>query len=527
MHRIILLVVSILLLAGPATEARAHASLISSVPATGAVLAQEPERVVLSFSEPSGLLAARLITPDGASHDLREFAVSGATISIPLPEALPQGTFVLSWRAASEDGHPIAGTVLFSIGAAGGTATAIVADDPLVDPLLWLARALMFIGVFLGAGAGGFRFIDNALPRQARLAATWLMAFGFAGAGWSFFLHGLTLLGLPLTAVLRPEPWVAGTFSTYGATVIVVFSALLLGYIALHAPPQRTAATAGGLALFAIGLAATLSGHASTAEPQWLMKTAIFVHVACIAWWVGSLFPLSLMLRREHARAAPPLLRFSRWIPFAIVPLVASGVTLAIVQLGWPSAAWLTPYGYVLAGKLLLLAILFAAAAYNRWVLTAPAVRGEPRAMQRMRRTIMTEIGLVLAILALVAVWRFTPPPRALANAPLAAASIELTDGDLVATLQLTSQAVGPVGGMLALATADGAPLVPRTVVLSFGLPEAGIAGIEAGLAPVGDGTWEISGLVLPLPGEWEVEVEARVSDFELARLQGTLAVTP
>jgi copper transport protein len=356
------------------------------------------------------------------------------------------------------------------------------------------------------------------------------MAFGFAAGGWSFLLHGLTLLGLPLTAVLRPEPWVAGTFSTYGATVIVLFSALLLGYIAVNAPPRRTAAGAGALALLAIGLAATLSGHASTAEPQWLMKMAVFIHVVCIAWWVGSLFPLGLVLGEGRSRAAPPLVRFSRWIPFAIVPLVASGVTLAVVQLGWPGAAWLSPYGYVLAGKLVLLLILFAAACYNRWVLTAPAVRGEARAMQRMRRTILTEIILVLAILALVAGWRFTPPPRALADATdpvLTATSVELIDGAITATVLLDSPMVGAVSGTLSLASTDGKLMIPRSVAVSFALPDAGIEEIDAELVPDGEGAWEIQGVVLPVPGEWQVEVEVRVSDFDLARMRGELVVVP
>lgn len=528
MVRLVLVVLGILLLAAVPTGVRAHATLLSSAPASGAILDQSPGRVVLSFNEPTGLLAARLITPDGTVHDLTEFSASGTTLTIIVPDNLPQGTSVLSWRAASEDGHPIAGTVLFSVGAAGGAATELAAEDPLVAPLLWLARAMMFIGVIIGAGAGGYRMIDLALPRAAGLAATWLMALGFAGAGWSFFLHGLTLLGLPLSAVLRPEPWVSGLFSTYGATVIVLFSALLLGYIAVHAPFRRIALAAAILGFFAIGLATTLSGHASTAEPQWLMRTAIFVHVVCIAWWVGCLVPLSLVLARADDRAAAPLIRFSRWIPYVIAPLVVSGITLAIVQMGWPGPAWLTPYGYVLAGKLFLLLLLFSAASYNRWVLTAPAIRGETRALRDMRRTIVSEVVLVVAILALVAGWRFTPPPRAFVEPPPATeTAIELAQGDVVATLTLAVPEAGPVSGTLALMSAAGEPILPRAIALGFSLPAAGVEEIQAQLAPAGDGLWNISAATLPLAGEWQVEVEVRISDFELARLRGTVPVDP
>jgi copper transport protein len=66
------------------------------------------------------------------------------------------------------------------------------------------------------------------------------------------------------------------------------------------------------------------------------MRTMIFLHVTSIAWWAGELLPLALLLRQPEAGANPPLMRFSQFIPFVIVPLVISGLTLTAIQLGLP-----------------------------------------------------------------------------------------------------------------------------------------------------------------------------------------------
>ena len=38
--------------------------------------------------------------------------------TVSLPDGMANGTYVMSWRVISADGHPVAGSVLFSVGAA-------------------------------------------------------------------------------------------------------------------------------------------------------------------------------------------------------------------------------------------------------------------------------------------------------------------------------------------------------------------------------------------------------------------------
>src|SRR5262245_56901954 len=101
---------------GFSSVAHAHASLLSTVPGDGAMVATAPSGFSLTFNEPGSPLLVKLIEPDGSSVALDRIELKGNTLEISAPDGLGQGTHVLSWRAISEDGHPVGGSVVFSIG---------------------------------------------------------------------------------------------------------------------------------------------------------------------------------------------------------------------------------------------------------------------------------------------------------------------------------------------------------------------------------------------------------------------------
>src|SRR6516164_6572292 len=123
------------------------------------------------------------------------------------------------------------------------------------------------------------------------------------------------------------------------------------------------------------------------------------------------------------ARARGPLSvdaqleRFSRAIPLVIVLLVASGLRLAFVQLDRIAALWTTSYGQLLACKLAGVVVLLALAAANRYRLVPKFETSAAAAARPLATAIAFELAIALLILSLVALWRFTPPPRALAVA--------------------------------------------------------------------------------------------------------------
>src|SRR5690606_1792572 len=121
-----------------------------------------------------------------------------------------------------------------------------------------------------------------------------------------------------------------------------------------------------------------------------------------------------LPLRRLLQVAGPevgPLRRFSAAIAPVVLMLLLSGTVLVWLQFDGPSSLWATAYGRVFLIKSMLVLALLLIAAHNRWRLTAAVLRGDPRATRGMARAIAVEAVIVLAILATVAAWRFTPPP--------------------------------------------------------------------------------------------------------------------
>src|SRR6186997_1138914 len=111
------LAVMILLAQAPAQTALAHASLVSSQPEDGAVLRESPELVILIFNEPVAPLRLQLIDRSGQVTPLTDIVQRNMTVLVRPPQGLlGQGTHALSWRVVSSDGHPVGGTLIFSVG---------------------------------------------------------------------------------------------------------------------------------------------------------------------------------------------------------------------------------------------------------------------------------------------------------------------------------------------------------------------------------------------------------------------------
>jgi copper transport protein len=503
-------------------QALAHAALVRAVPADGSVVATAPETISLTFTEPVAPLVLTLVRPDGARIALDRFALRDSTLDVTVPDRLGEGTYVLSWRVISEDGHPVAGSAVFSIGApaAGAQPRDSNPTDLVVDGALWLAKVALYLGLFVGIGGA---FFVHWIGGPAR-AARWAMASGLVAAGLSVGLQGLDALGLSLSGLMQGEAWTAGLKTTYGTTALVAGLALAAGLasFALSGWAGRMLSLA---ALVAVGVALAASGHASAAHPQWLTRPAVFLHVVAIAFWIGALLPLGLLLREGGPSATAALARFSRAIPFAVAPLVVAGIVLAVIQVGEPAALWTTAYGRVLLAKLALLVALFGLAAINRWRLTGAAAAGEAWARKRLVRATAVELVLAVAIFGVVATWRFTPPPRALQAAAAAPASVHIHTAKAMAEVTITPGHAGPVSAKISVLTGDFGPLDAKEVTLALSDPAAGVEPIKRPATKSADGTWQVDGLTVPVPGHWDVDVAILLSEFELVHLRDAVDI--
>lgn len=528
MNRLLrLLALAVLAMLIHVEAAWSHASLNGTDPADGTVVETAPQVYSLTFSEPVSPLSLRLVKPDGSSIALDRFKVRGNVVGIEAPGELGRGTHVLSWRVVSEDGHPVGGSVIFSIGEPSAQAPVVEEQiDWTVRLWLWASKLALYVGLFIGIG-GVFarRILMPSIETGGRLIAAALV-IGAVGSVVSLGFQGLDALGAQASRLAEPVIWSTGYGTSYGSTVIVAVAAFALAGASIVLNGFVASAVAAGAWLLA-GTALALSGHASAASPQWLMRPAVFLHATAIAIWIGALAPLGLALRRKRPGAVEALHRFSRIIPVIVAVLILAGIVLAAVQVQEPAALLLTAYGQVFLIKLALLAGLFMLAAMNRWFLTTPAEAQDVSGTRRLVRSIAVETVVVILIFGVAAAWRFTPPPRALAAAAAAPATTHIHTAKAMADLTITPGRVGTVSVSAVIMTGEFGPLDAKEVTFVFSNPTAGIEPFRRKAGKPGDGTWQADGVVLPLPGEWSVRVDVLISDFEMARLEGRVQIRP
>ncbi len=515
------------LLLALAVSASAHASLNDSLPAGDAILDAAPPTYALTFSEPVSPLALRLVRPDGTSIALDDFTLRDRTLDIAAPTDLGRGTHVLSWRVVSADGHPVGGSVVFSIGEA--SAEAPLVEEPADQAMragVWLSRIALYVGLVFGVGGVfALRVLTPGITSGKRAAAV-ALGVGAAGSILSAGFQGLDALGAPTGRLAEPIIWSTGLSTTFGTTVGVALLALLLGAAGLLLR-GRPGVAAAIVAVLAAAVAPAFSGHASAAAPQWLMRPVVFLHVATITFWIGALVPLGLALKRSEPGAAPALNRFSRIIPPFVAVLAATGVVLAVVQVEHPAALLDTAYGQIFLVKIVLLTGLFLLAAVNRWSLTGPAQGGDEAVTRRLARSVAVEVVVALAIIGAAAAWRFTPPPRVLAAQAREPATVYIHTDRALAYVWMRPGRSGPVDVSVNVLTGDFTQLDAKEVTIVLSNPNAGIEPFSRKLTRAGEANWHSEALTIPLPGLWRVRIDVLVSDFELVRLEGQIRIRP
>jgi copper transport protein len=499
-----------------ATGAFAHATLVSAEPADGSVMAKAPTIAQLRFNESVTPAAISLIDAEGKTRDDVSFRADGQSILVTLPDNLPHGTQVISYRVVSEDGHPVAGSLMFSVGAATRTIAA-PAEGGVVAALIWLARISVYLGLFVGVGGVFFAAWIGCGPDGGRIILG-ALGVGMVSAVASLGLQGLDLHDLPLTALATLAPW-KGAFSTsFGPSMLIAIAAMAIARFAWRSPTMTIAWVLTTLAMAGAGLSLATSGHAATASPQWLTRLSVFIHGVGVAYWIGALAPLAAMARRRSS----DLLRALRWFSAGAVPVVGlvalTGLTLAIVQLENLRALVDTNYGIILLVKLALVVVLLGFAALNRFLVT-PALAADPDTMPLLG-SVLIECVLVIGILAAVAGWRFTPPPRALAAATPAPIAIHIHTDAAMFQVLIAPGKVGTDNFVLQLMNGDASAFEAKEVTLTLSLPERGIEGLErkATLGP--DTYWHVRNVVLPLSGRWHMRIEALVTDFQKVTLE-------
>lgn len=526
-----------------ASPAAAHAALIGTDPADGAVLPVSPDGVTLTFNEPVVLTPRGIEVLDAAGSPVASTArTEDALVEVDLGETLGAGTYVLAWRVVSADGHPLSGSVTFSVErpSAAVDVRAASAEPAATDRLRATVQGLEYVGLLLLAGLAVFA--TWILPARARARIPRRLGIlGGVAAGLALLaaaalvpLSGAVRLGRSASAVATDAAWDPGLVGNelLALGLVSLGCAIAAGALALPAGPTGRARRAVLLLGAALALGAPTSvGHTRSRDPQALLVLADLTHLAAGAVWFGGLVGLVLVLpglSRHDGLAAEVLSRFSAFAAVTLVALVAMGGVLSWRILGsWDNLVH-SAYGLLLLAKVAIVLAAVAVASANRFLLL-PRVRGATRrrdarrASRLTRRAVAGEAALLAVVLLVTGfLTGQTPHDAASSLAQRGVLSRTVTVDDLQVLARLTADAAGPNTIEVELHDRAGRP------VETAGPPSVSVRStrVDLGTVPVtttGKGAYRAP-VVLPAPGRWEVQVSVPLSAFE--RPVTTLALT-
>ncbi|GAA4984144.1 copper resistance protein CopC [Streptomyces hyderabadensis] len=494
----------------------------------------------------------------------------------------------MAWRVVSADSHPVSGAFTFSVGKPSQTTAPVdtgPTEDPLTAALHKLARYVSYLAAALLIGTAAFVALcrpPDPAPLRRPLVAGW----------W-------TLLAATVVLLVLRAPYEAGTgpasaldADALADTLTGRPGVLLLTRLALLAPValflvgvsradryRRHSPLVGAAgAALAVGLALTWAAaeHAAAGIQVPLAMASSTVHLLATAVWLGGLTALILTLRATADAAT--IARFSRVALASVCVLVTTGVYQSWRGLGSWQALTGTTYGRLLLVKVVLVAVLLAAAAVSRrWTTalatTAITVRAPDPVRERvpqppggppeptttttatpttptttatattpttatttstsslrrgLRRSVLAEAVIAAVVLAVTTVLTGTPPGRA---ADEAARTTVPAGGVLPASVTTIPFEVGTAGRGTVQITLDpgrtgdnavqavvygpdGSLAAVPELRLSFTLPDKDVGPIDADLTDRG-GYWSANTVTLPLPGTWTMRVTVRVSEID------------
>jgi methionine-rich copper-binding protein CopC/putative copper export protein len=383
-----------------ASPASAHASLVGTDPARGTIADVAPTVITLRFSESVQPVAerTRVVAPDGkeASAGKAKRGSSSSQVKIPLKKGLGKGTYVVSYRIISADGHPVSGGYTFSIltpskaAASVGDTSGLNADDggAAVDP--WVR------GVQSATRYMGYAGISLLAGPVLMLLALWPRRLSTKGPGrlaWTGW--GLLFAGTLGTVVLQ-QPYTDGdgitglSFSGLGSTAETTVGAAMFARLAflLAAAPvlvrilkpadpeedRRVDRVLVAVLGVAILLSFPFAGHAGQSVAPFLSVPAIAVHVGAMAIWLGGLVVLAgyLLPRAKYRELQVILPVWSRWASISVVAIIGSGTIETFLEIGGVSGLnrlFTTTWGQLVVTKIIWLgAILVVAANSRTWV---------------------------------------------------------------------------------------------------------------------------------------------------------------
>ncbi len=514
--------------------ASAHATVESSTPADGQSLPASPSEISVTFNEPVSTASGGLsvLNADGTHVDAGKSQVTdGRTLVTEIPQPLPDGTYVATYRVLSADGHPVSGSFLFGVGsgAVDRSAQPQASGDRLWGIIGGISRALMYLAALIAAGVAFFlAFIHDHDADRWRIVpfvriGSILALFSAIGVVMSqaALLTGKGAGAITDTNVLR---------DVLNQNLGWSLALMMIGLAVVHLSTDITKKVVSQSFAFYGGLAVTISfavwGHATELAPRAVSLVADAVHATAAALWLGGLIGLVMVLSLRSAETvrstAGIISRFSLMAFWSVIALAIAGLTLTVTGSNASLHAIVTTtWGQLVLAKVGLTLIVVIIAAWNRRTLvpslTTPTETTNDLSIRwaTLLRTVRTEALLLVVVVCLTAILVNIPPARTAAVSKTTRFDVSKRVDTGTVELSVDPAIVGPNTVIARYADGTGQPLnVANSMTIEFSQPSAGLEPITRQVPASEPGVFTIQGNEFSIPGTWTVTIAVRTGDF-------------
>jgi copper resistance protein D len=258
-----------------------------------------------------------------------------------------------------------------------------------------------------------------------RLTVWGLIAALLSALLW-FWLEVASMSGLPLQNTFSASAWRTVLLETrFGRIWQLRFGLIATAFVLVASALAQIKARRALIAvlwLVSVVLLVSLAliSHAAAATMQPLGMLGDMIHLCAAGLWIGGLVPLAIFLACVRAsfslsEMVPYVLpRFSTLSLCCVSVLFVSGISNSWLLVGSIYALFATPYGQLLLFKLALFAILVGFGARNRFLVKAklPKAAADPNLLGQLRRNVVCEACLGVAVVVIVACLGVTPPAK-------------------------------------------------------------------------------------------------------------------
>jgi copper resistance protein D len=295
-----------------------------------------------------------------------------------------------------------------------------------------IGASILIMGIFtfdlLMLGLTGPSESDDLHEIERRLfhLSVWSLIAVLLSALLWFWLEVASMTRLPLKNTSSASEWGTVLFETQFGRVWQLRLGLIAAAFVLIASAlaQVNVRRALIVVLWLVSVVLLVSlawiSHAAAATVHPFGVSGDMLHLCAASLWIGGLVPLAIFLARTRGSfslgetVVRVVRRFSTLSLCCVSVLVVSGISNSWLLVGSIYALFTTPYGQLLLFKLALFAILVGLGARNRFLVKAklPKAAADLDLLGQLRRNVLCEAYLGVAVVVIVACLGVTPPAR-------------------------------------------------------------------------------------------------------------------